>query len=163
MQRTSISIIAAISQNRVIGKNGKLPWAIPEDMRRFRQLTAGHVVIMGRKTFESIGKPLKNRTNIVITRDSSYRAPGCTVVSSLEAALEQAKKVEHTEMFIIGGGEVYRQALPICDKLYLTVVHESIEGDAFFPDFSAFSIVEDKRESSDENHAYTFLKLTRQS
>ena len=160
MKQTSIIIIAVLSQNRVIGKDGKLPWDIPEDMQRFRQLTAGHPVIMGRKTYESIGKPLKNRTNIVITRDTSYKASGCTIVGSLEEALEQAKKVEHTEIFIIGGGEIYRQALPICDKLYLTVVHESIDGDAFFPDYSEFNTVVEERESSDENHTYTFFELT---
>lgn len=161
MSNLTISIICALSESRVIGKNNSLIWKIPEDMQRFRQITAGHPVIMGRKTYESIGKPLPNRTNIIITRDTAYKVSGCIVVSSLEEALEQAKKVEHNEIFIIGGGEIYRQALPFTDKLYLTIIKGSFEGDTFFPDYSDFTKEVFKEERTNGDHVFTFIDLER--
>lgn len=159
--RPEIALIAAVSKNGVIGKNGGLPWKISSDLKRFRQLTAGHPVIMGRKTYESIGKPLPERTNIVITRDSHYPAPGCIVVSSIEKAVEEAKKIESEIIFVIGGGEIYRTALPFADVLYLTLVHAEMNGDAFFPDYSEFKKVLASEEGEEGVWRYSFLKLTR--
>jgi len=132
MNKPKVSIIAAIAENRAIGKNNKLLWRIPEDLKRFKKVTEGHAVIMGRKTYESIGKPLPNRLNIIITRNTSYKPPACFVFPSLGEALVYAKKYEKEEIFVIGGGEIYRQALPLTDKLYLTVVKGEYEADTFF-------------------------------
>lgn len=132
----TISIIAAIGKNRELGKNNKLLWHIPEDMKRFKQLTTGHPVIMGRKTFESIGRPLPNRTNIVVTRDKKLTIKECIVVTSLEDAILEAKKFNTNEVFIIGGAQIYIQALPLASKLHLTLVDkEQPDADTFFPEF----------------------------
>lgn len=128
-----ISLIAAMSRNRVIGMNGQLPWYLPEDLRRFRALTVGKPVIMGRKTFESLGKALPDRFNVVVTRQPDYVPPtGVTVRSSLEDALKLCAGAP--EIMVIGGGEIYAQALPVADRIYLTVIDEDIEGDARFPE-----------------------------
>ncbi|MDD5040162.1 MAG: dihydrofolate reductase [Patescibacteria group bacterium] len=161
MFQPRISIIAALSENRAIGKDNRLLWHIAKDLHRFRQLTAGHAVIMGRKTFESMGKALPNRTNIVISRKESFKAPGCTTVTSLERALEEAKRIEHNEIFIIGGGEIYRQVLPITDKLYLTVIKGTFDADTFFPDYSMFTNVVKKEEAQEGERSFVFLELTR--
>jgi len=161
MSNPTISIICALAENRTIGKESTLLWKIPEDMQRFRQITAGHPIIMGRKTYESIGQPLPNRTNIIITRDETYKATGCIVVNSFDEALEQAKKVEHNEIFIIGGGEIYRQAMPITDKLYLTIIKGSFEGDTFFPDYSDFTKEIFKEERTNGEYTFTFINLER--
>ena len=129
-----ISIIAAVgANNRAIGKTGALLWRISDDLKRFKALTTGHTVIMGRKTFDSIGKALPNRTNIVITRNPDFKAEGVIIAKSLEDAIQ---KSIGGEVFIIGGGEIYKQALPLADKLYLTLVESDVEGDVFFPDWS---------------------------
>ncbi|KGK40971.1 dihydrofolate reductase [Nitrincola sp. A-D6] len=132
-----LSIIVAQSQNRVIGVNNKLPWYLPEDLKYFKQITQGKPIIMGRKTYESIGRPLPGRTNIVITRDSSYQLPGIKVVHTLDQALELAEQQAlvdgSEEVLVIGGSEIYALALPQADRLYVTQVHASIAGDAFFP------------------------------
>ncbi|NND31921.1 MAG: dihydrofolate reductase [Saprospiraceae bacterium] len=131
-----ISAIAAMSSNRVIGRNNDLPWSLPADMKFFMRTTKGHHVIMGRKTFESMGVPLKNRTNIVITRDMFYAASGIIVAHSLHEALAIAKKAGEAEVFIIGGAEIYTLALPILDRIYLTEIDLTVQdGDAFFPEF----------------------------
>ena len=130
-----ISIIAAMAENRVIGRDGAIPWDIPDDRRRFRELTMGHPIIMGRKTFESIGRPLPGRRNIILTRLREYRREGCCVVHSLADALAAAGGAE--EVFICGGEELYRQALPLADRIYLTVVHGCCAGDAYFPPIPA--------------------------
>ncbi len=130
-----ISIIAAMSLNRAIGYQGKIPWHIPGEQQRFKQITWGHTIIMGRRTYESIGKPLPGRTNIVITRQQNYSAPGCLVVHSLEAALQNCPPNE-TEAFIIGGEQIFRLALPLAKRIYLTTVQQEFQGDAFFPEFS---------------------------
>lgn len=154
-----ISIICVIGKNNAIGRSNRLIWNLPADLKRFREITSGHPIIMGRKTYESIGRPLPNRTNIVISRDQSYRAEGCIVVTSLETALEKAKAVEKEEVFIIGGGEIYRQALPACDKLYLTVVEDEPEADTFFPDHAEFTKII-KEETGEENGLkYKFIEL----
>ena len=129
-----ISIIAAMGKNRVIGKDGKIPWRLPGDSARFKKITSGHPVIMGRKTFESIGKPLPHRTNIIITRQKKFVAPGCEVVSSLEEAIIRAASFPGAEeVFIIGGGEIYKQAMNVANRIYLTLIEEDFDGDAYFP------------------------------
>lgn len=130
-----ISIIAAMSLNRVIGKNNQIPWHIPGEQKRFKQITWGHAIIMGRKTHESIGKPLPGRTNIVITRQQNYSAPGCIVGHTLEVALKSCPPDE-TEAFIIGGEQIFRLALPLVQRIYLTTIQKEFQGDAFFPEFS---------------------------
>jgi dihydrofolate reductase len=137
-----ISIIAAMAENRVIGRGGAIPWDIPDDRRRFRELTMGHPVIMGRKTFESIGRPLSGRRNIILSRRPDYRGEGCCVVHSLEDALSASAGAD--EVFICGGEELYRLALPLATRIYLTVVHGSCDGDAFFPPIPAEFIETDR-------------------
>lgn len=166
MKRIKISIIAAISESRALGKNNKLLWHIPGDMKRFKKLTEGHVVIMGRKTFESIGKPLSNRINIVVTHNPAVTNPARStqdgdmfICHSLEEALEVAKQKEKEEIFIIGGGQIYQQAIKYADKLYLTIVKGKFEADTFFPDYPEFKKEVYKKESRDENYSYTFLEL----
>ncbi len=126
-----ISLIVAVAQNGVIGHNNQLIWHLPNDLKQFRKLTTGHVIIMGRRTFDSIGKPLPNRTSIVISRDTTLKIEGCTVVNSLEAAIATARLVETQEAFIIGGAEIYRLAMPFVDKMYVTEVKADFEGDTF--------------------------------
>ena len=127
-----ISIIAAMAENRVIGINGRLPWHLPTDLARFRELTMGHPVIMGRKTFETIGKPLPGRTNVVVSRQQDYHCENCIVASNLNEALASVR--DAPEIFICGGGEIYRLALPMADRIYLTTVHENSIGDTTFPE-----------------------------
>ena len=171
MSGPRISIIAAISENRALGKDNKLLWHIPEDLARFKELTTGHPVIMGRKTFESLGRSLPNRTNIVVTRDKMFEIPGVVIARSLEEALETAKREENKEnkenrvnkvnreIFIIGGGQIYEQAIKFADKLYLTLVEGEYEADTFFPDYSEFKkvVLEEPHESS--GYKYKFLEL----
>jgi dihydrofolate reductase len=129
-----IALIVAVAENGVIGRDGKLPWRIPEDMKWFRERTQGRPLIMGRKTWESFPKrPLPGRTNIVVTRDKAYRAEGGVVVSSLDAALDVACGEAPEEIMVIGGAEIYRAALPFARRIYLTSVHGEIEGDTHFP------------------------------
>lgn len=157
-----ISLIAAIGKNRELGKGNSLLWDIPEDMKHFRETTRGHAVIMGRKTFESIGRPLPERTNIIITRDASYliHDTSVKVVHSLEEALEFGKTIEQEELFIIGGAQIYELAKPYADKLYLTVVDKKFpEADAYFPDYSKFGNIIAEKKSRDENYSYKFLEL----
>jgi len=159
--KPKISIICAISENRAIGKDNKLLWHITNDLNRFKELTSGHVVLMGRNTFLSIGRSLPNRTNIIITQDKRYKAAGCIVCYSLEEAIETAKQYEEDEIFIIGGGQIYKQTIGLVDKLYLTVVESEFEADTFFPDYSAFkNVVFEKSEESD-GYKYKFLELER--
>ena len=156
-----ISMIAAHSENWVIGKNNDLPWSLPDDMKYFMQTTKGHHTIMGRKNYDSIPdkfKPLPNRTNIVITHQTAFRAPGCLVVNSLERGLEIAQQNGEPEAFIIGGSEIYKLGLPFADKLYLTEIHAVIEGDALFPtiDRHEWKETSRKKHASDERHKYSF-------
>jgi len=134
-----LSMIVAVAENGVIGRNNALPWYLPNDLKYFKQTTMGKPVIMGRKTYESIGKPLPGRTNIVITRQADYQPEGVKVVSSVEAARELAESVclidGQEEAMIMGGAEIYTLALPHTDRLYLTEVHADVEGDAFFPEY----------------------------
>ncbi len=161
-----VSLIWAMSDDGVIGIDNRLPWRLPADMRWFRQHTLGKPVVMGRKTFESLGaKPLPGRDNIVVTRDRSYQAEGVKVVTSPQEALEAAGQAE--EVMVIGGAELYRQMLSRADRLYLTLVHGVFEGDTRFPelDLSAWQVVEKRDFSADEENpwSYSFLVLERKS
>ncbi len=162
MNKPTISGIVAVSRNHIIGKDGGLPWDIPEDLQFFRDKTKGHVMIMGRKTYESIGRPLPHRISIIITRNPDYQVPGCFVVQSIDEALALAREKEtNGEIFVIGGGQIFRLAMPYIDKLYITVVDVEIEGDAKFPDYADFTNVVSERKSHDDNFSYTFYELTR--
>jgi len=153
-----LSIIAAIaSKNRALGKDNELIYKIPEDLKRFKKLTEGHAIIMGRKTFESIGYPLPNRLNIIITRDKNFSEKGITVVHSLEEALQQIQGED--EVFVIGGGQIYKEAMPLADKLYLTIVEGNPSADTFFPDYSDFKKVVFEESHESNRLKYRFLDL----
>ncbi len=155
-----ISLIAAHGKNLEIGKNNKLLWNLPEDLKRFRELTKNHTVVMGSKTFKSIGRLLPDRVNIVLSQNKDYKAEGCAVVHSTEEALEKAKKLEQSEIFIIGGGSIYKQFLPIADKLYITVVDKEYDADTFFPKYNdVFKKIVFKEEHIYKGLEYTFLEL----
>lgn len=132
MNKNNISIIVAIAENRAIGKNNELLWHISEDLKHFKNTTSGHTVIMGRKTYESLGRPLPNRRNIVISRNPSYCAEGCETATSLNEAIKITES--ESEVFVIGGGQIYAQAMDIASKIYLTIVHKNYDADTFFPE-----------------------------
>lgn len=159
------SIIVAKAANHVIGKNNQLPWHMPADMQHFQHTTLGHHVIMGRKTFESLPRTLTGRKLIILSRNSGYRAPGCLSAPSLTAALRLAERAGETEVFIAGGGSVYQEAMPWADKLYLTEIKATIEGDTFFPVLASHQWVEIKQMSygADAKHpyAYDFVELAK--
>lgn len=180
-----------MSENRVIGKENSIPWHIPGELPRFKRITSGHPIIMGRKTFESIGRPLPQRLNIVITRDQAYTLEGAVVVHSLAEALEEAKlyyvagsKYQENEskislephpdpllkgegndtfgeVFIIGGGQIFKDAMSLADKLYLTIIHKTIEGDTYFPEYPEFTKEVFREEHEHDGYRYTFLELER--
>ncbi|GGC01318.1 dihydrofolate reductase [Dyadobacter sediminis] len=154
----TISIIVAVSENGVIGKNNQLLWRLPDDLKRFKNLTLNHPIIMGRKTFESIGKPLPGRTSIVVTRNSDFFHEGIIVTHSLEEALQKAQETDTNEAFIIGGGELYRQAQSLSDKLYITEVKTMIDGDTRFEILQPADWKETNRIShkADERHNFPF-------
>ncbi|MEA5112511.1 MAG: dihydrofolate reductase [Geobacteraceae bacterium] len=154
----NINIIAAMAQNRVIGCGLEIPWRLPDDMRRFRETTWGHPVIMGRRTFESFAGPLPGRTNIVLSRDVGYRPAGTMVAGDLEAAVSLAG--DAGEVFICGGEEVYRRAMSLADRIYLTVLHRDFDGDVFFPEIPA-DFVEGKREFVPGPIPHTFFVYQR--
>ncbi len=151
-----LSCIAAMAENRVIGRAGRLPWHLPADMKRFKSLTQGHTVIAGRRTYESIGRPLPGRRVIVVSRNGSFAAPGALVVASLEEAVERAVAAGETEAFAIGGEAIYEMALPRAQRLYLTLVRVVVEGDVYFPlaDFRGWRLVEEREEPADEKNAH---------
>ncbi len=158
-----LSLIVAVAENGVIGHNNQLIWHLPNDLKQFKRLTTGHCIIMGRKTFDSIGKPLPNRTSIIISRNTDFQIEGCITVNSLENAIMEAKKIENEEAFVIGGAEIYRLSLPIVDKIYLTEVHYAYEGDTFFPKIDKTIWKETHRENFeiDEKHSvkYSFVEM----
>lgn len=145
MSRPRVSLIAALAQNRVIGIENRLPWKLPEDLVHFKALTLGHPILMGRKTFESLGRPLPGRRNIVITRNADYQPTGCEIATSIPDAIARCTEAE--EIFFIGGAELYKQVLPIVDRLYLTEVQIKAQGDAWFPDYDRSAFRETSRES----------------
>lgn len=156
MNRPLISLIAAMANNRVIGKDNQMPWHLPADLGHFKAITLGKPIIMGRKTYESIGRPLPGRKNIVISRDKSYKLEGCETASSLEEAITLVSEVE--EIMIIGGGNLYSQALPHADKLYLTFIDLDVDGDTQFPKYEDLKLTEIKREKhlKDEKNPYDY-------
>ena len=142
-----ISIIAAMAENRVIGRDNKMPWDLPSDRRRFHDITRGHPIILGRKTFESIGHPLSLRRNIVLTRQKEYRAKGVVIVHSLQAAFAACAGAD--EAFICGGEEVFHETIDLVDRIYLTVLHRAVQGDACFPDIPPYFTEIDRKEVDD--------------
>ncbi|MCP3670217.1 MAG: type 3 dihydrofolate reductase [Gammaproteobacteria bacterium] len=161
--RPLISIIVAMAENRVIGSDNALPWHLPADLKHFKAMTLGKPIIMGRKTWESLPGKLPDRTHIIITANSDYAVADCVVVHSLEAALEAAGDVP--EVMIVGGAMLYRQALPLADRLYLTLVEAQVEGDAWFPEYDPAQwqeIARQRHPSDGKNpYAYSFLALSR--
>jgi dihydrofolate reductase len=149
-------MVAAVAENGVIGRDGGLPWRLPDDSKFFRRCTMGKAVLMGRLTFESIGKPLPGRRNIVVTSNTDFEAPGCTVVDSLEAGLAAA--ADEQEVVIMGGAAFYREGLPLAERLYLTRVHAKVVGDVYFPDLdpTEWRTVESHDHPADDRHAHAF-------
>ncbi|OIO51753.1 diacylglycerol kinase [bacterium (Candidatus Gribaldobacteria) CG_4_10_14_0_2_um_filter_41_16] len=158
-----ISIIAIVAKNRAIGFKNKLLYNIPEDMRHFQSITTGHVVIMGENTFHSLNdRPLPDRVNIVLTLDNDFKAENCLVAYSLDEAIKLAKAQNKGEFFFIGGGMIYQQALPLADKLYLTVVDdEPAQADTFFPDYSEFKKIISSQTISASGYKFSFVELAR--
>ena len=154
----NINIVVAVSENQVIGKDNQLLWHLPNDMKFFKNTTWGMPVIMGRKTFESMGKPLTGRTNIVVTANAGWSAPGTVAVNSLEMAFTAAAETDAREVYVIGGGEIYRHALPVTHRIYLTRVHTHIEGDTFFPELPAseWRLHSRLEFQADEKHVFAY-------
>ena len=154
-----ISGIVAVSQNRVIGKDNQLPWRLPADLRHFKAITTGKPILMGRKTFESIGRALPNRCNVIITRDESFEAPGCVVANSIEIAVSSVSYSD--EIFVIGGAALFQQMLPMIKRLYLTLIHQLFDGDTLFPelDWSEWKEItrEDYQPDNQNHYAYSFI------
>lgn len=159
------SIIVAKAENNVIGKDNDLIWHMPNDLKHFRNTTMGHYIIMGRKTFEATKKPLPGRTSIVITRNKDYKAEGYIVVNTIDEALKLGEENKQEEVFILGGGEIYKQAMELADKIYLTEIKESFEGDTYFPEIDYSKWQETKRtefEPDEKNpYPYAFVELKR--
>lgn len=159
---TKISLIVAVDEKNGIGKAGpyRMLWHIPEDLKRFKEITTGHVVIMGRNTLESMGGPLLNRVNVVITRDLAYKNAGVIIVHSLEEAIEVSREHEKKgEIFIIGGGQIFEQAIRLADKLYLTKIKGDFRADTFFPNYSNFKKTTFQQEGESNGYSYRFLEL----
>ena len=155
-----IIMIAAVAENLALGKNNELVWHLPDDFKRFKQLTTNHYIIMGRKTFESFPKPLPNRTHVIITRQQDYTAEGCLVAANLADALAMIPKDEN--VFVIGGGEIYAMALPFTDVIELTKVHARFEADTFFPEIDSkqWNLLSEEYHPKDEKHLYDFTYET---
>lgn len=155
----TVSLVAAVAENGVIGRKGGLPWRLPDDLRWFKQLTMGHAVVIGRRTFESLGRPLPGRRWIVLSRDPAFRADGVETATDLRGALAAAGG---GEVFVAGGAGVYRAALPIADRLYLTAVHARVEGDTRFPEvnFDDWTLVEERHHAADARHPHAFTFRT---
>lgn len=160
-----IALIAAVSENGVIGRDGGIPWHLPADLQLFKRLTMGHHLIVGRKTFESIGKPLPGRKMIVLSRQPGYSVEGCLTATSLQNALEIARKAGEDEVFIAGGAAVYTQALPLADRFYLSRVHANVKGDTTFPEFNlenwAVTVKTEYPAGKGQKHDFTFMILDR--
>lgn len=157
-----IAAIVALSENRAIGIDNKLPWHLPADLRHFKEVTLGKPIIMGRKTYESIGRPLPGRKNIIVTRDKTFSAAGCDIVHSLSDAIQAASDAE--EIFIIGGAQLFAEAMPLVQRLYLTVIHENFKGDTFFPSLNNNEWHETHHEDHepDEKNIYRYSFITMQ-
>lgn len=153
-----VSIIVAVSENNVIGKDGHLPWRLSQDLKRFKAITSGHCILLGRKNYEDIGRPLPNRTNIVLSRNPDFNAPGCIVVQSLSDGFRAAEKYGETELFVIGGANVYAAALPFAKRLYLTRVLASVEGDVLMPPLGEnWKLLREERSEKSEKDDFACL------
>jgi dihydrofolate reductase len=160
MPHPRISLISAIARkDRAIGKDNALLWNIPEDFKHFKELTSGHAIVMGENTYRSIGRPLPNRTNIVLSQSADFAPEGVVVVRSIEEALAEAKTVEQEEVFIIGGASIYRQFIPLADRLYLTLVEGEYEADTFFPEYDGFARVLSEEKMDNGTHRFSFVTL----
>jgi dihydrofolate reductase len=159
-----IKILVAFDENRVIGKNNALIWHLPADLQRFKMLTTGHVIIMGRKTYESIGRPLPNRTTIAITRQSDFKPEGILIANSLEEAVLKAKSISREDIYIVGGAEIYQLSLAHADQILVTQLHDIFDGDTYFPEISmdAWEIVEREKGVTDEKNKFQYSFLTYQ-
>lgn len=153
-----ISAIAAMSQNRVIGKDNQIPWYLPGDLKFFKKTTSGHHIIMGRKNYQSIGKPLPKRTNVVITRNPFFISTGCVIAHSVEEAIQIAFENGESEAFIIGGGQIYAQSMHLIDRIYLSTIDLSVDGDVFFPEFDRadWNVIDTQSHAADERNAHAF-------
>jgi dihydrofolate reductase len=151
-----ICLLVAMDNNRTIGKNNDLPWYLPADLKYFKKVTMGHPIVMGRKTYESIGRPLPGRENIIITRDKSYRIEGANVVHSIQEAIDLTNGEE--EVFVIGGAEIFKQILPVSDRLYITQIEHDFDGDTFFPNinYAEWKIISKEKGIKDEKNPYDF-------
>jgi dihydrofolate reductase len=166
-----VSLIVAVSENGVIGRNGELPWRLSSDLRRFKEITMGHTVVMGRRTWESVGRPLPGRRMVVVSRQADYRIeiPEVEVAAGLDEAIARAAARGETEAFVIGGAELYRAALPIADRLYVTLVKAEVEGDTYFPvksfddfDWNSWVIVNQEPHEADAKNEYPYVYVTLQ-
>ncbi len=162
-QAPQITLVAALDEHRVIGHRGDLPWRLPADLKHFKRITMGHPLVMGRKTHESIGKPLPGRENIVLTRNRDYTAAGCTIAHSLDAAITHAANAGSGQVMVIGGASIFRRALPRATRMHLTVVAGRYDGDTFFPSFNSeqWRVVSSKQHPADDSNeaAMTFVQL----
>ena len=156
-----IAIVVAAAENNVIGKDNGLIWHLPADLRHFKQITMGHPILMGRKTYESIGKPLPGRTSVLVTTQADYKAEGCIVAHNVQEALEQANRLDQ-DVYIIGGANLYEQTLPLTDTVYLTRVHHAFDGDAYFPELkeAEWEVTAQEHHEPDEKHKYSYSFLT---
>ena len=156
-----ISMITAMAKNRVIGKNGQLPWHLPKDLQLFKKITTGKNIVMGRKTFESIGKPLPNRNNIILTHDKTFCTPNCEIVHSTDDILQQHQE----EIIIIGGGEIYKCFLPLANKVYLSIIDCDIDGDTYFPELDTrewdFKLEQEYPKDDQNTHSFTSYTITK--
>jgi len=160
MNTPRINIIAAIGQNRELGKNNDLIWRIADDLKRVKEITMGHPIIMGQNTFQSIGKPLPGRTNIVLTKDTSYCPDGCVMAHSLDEALEKAYALDNEEIFMFGGARVYHDTINLAQRLYLTLIQDTDkDADVFFPEYTEFTHIITSEERQQGNLAYQWLTL----
>ncbi len=157
-----LKILVAFDENRVIGKNNALIWHLPADLKRFKALTTGHVIIMGRKTFESIGKPLPNRTTIVVSRQTELQIEGVILAHSVEEAILKAKTITRDDIFIVGGAEIYALSMPLADEILVTQLHDIFDGDAFFPAISSemWDLTDQERGITDDKNTYQYSYIT---
>jgi dihydrofolate reductase len=160
-----IALLVAMDENRAIGKNNRLPWRLSSDLKRFRELTMGHHILVGRKTFESIGKPLPGREMIVVTRNQDFKPAGCLVAHSVEDGIDRARERRESELFICGGARIYAETIGLADRIYLTQVHAVVDADTFFPEWNSDEWIEEEipRHEADEKNQYpfTFKVLTK--
>jgi len=155
-----ISLLVAMDKNQLIGKDNDLPWRLPADLAYFKKVTMGHPIIMGRKTYDSIGRPLPGRENIIVTRDTSYKAEGCKVIHSIEEIVKMNQQTDQ-ELFVIGGAEIFKEILPHSDRLYITEINEEFEGDTYFPAFNKteWTVISEEKGIKDEKNPYDYTFL----